>query len=588
MRSGLKLLRVSPRFFVIPGILGVGGTVLRLAVLGLFIPLVRVLLTQGNVAKLGRFDFLVKHIAGNHPVPVLFALLFTVTVMRGVCVYISKLVMARKSAQVEGDLSEVILRRHMWFGQQYYDLTRLGTNVNRIKKLPMQVARVLPVVDKIVVAAGSLALYVAAMMLLSWPLAIAAGFFLIAYYIGFRKLIGRLETLTDEADEADDQVASSTQELLTNLPLIKLHTEEETELATWREVARERDDVQRAKRKLLGLVDPLRGFFEIMVLLLFVATCSVLMGSADTGAVSKTIVFFFIMRRAMGSFSDLLNFPSEWSNVRRHVEKMQKVLDGRDKYIVPDGSLRFEGLTDHIVFENLHFAYARKGEVLHGVTFRIRKGRPAAIVGKTGSGKTTIFRLLLRLYDCPPGTISIDGTDIRAFQINSYLSRFAYAGPEPVFFDDTIRRNVTYGLEDVPEERLVKAARQAQALDFIRALENGFDETVGDRGKRLSAGEKQRLALMRVFLRDPDIVLLDEATSALDPETEARISEALQDFGRDKTVVMITHRLAMRQPGMWVVVLENGRVVEEGRRDEPRATGGERLLPSSTEQITEP
>jgi len=301
----------------------------------------------------------------------------------------------------------------------------------------------------------------------------------------------------------------------------------------------------------------------------------VLLRDLGAAAVSRYVIFFLIFRRAMSSFGQLQRIPAEWEHRREDLTRLFSTLDERGKFVVPEGSREFERLGSGIEACDLTFAYADKAPVLRNVSLRIPSGERTTIVGATGSGKSTFLQLVLRVYDCPPGSIRLDGIDIRELRTGSLLARVAYASSESLFFHDTIRRNVTYGLGQVDEGRLREAAARAQALTLIDSLERGFDEVVGDQGTRLSTGERQRLSLIRVFLRDPEVILFDEASSALDAATEARVLEELDKFAVGRTLVVVAHRLSGLGSDDHVVVFQEGRVEEQGRRDALLAVDGE-------------
>lgn len=227
-----------------------------------------------------------------------------------------------------------------------------------------------------------------------------------------------------------------------------------------------------------------------------------------------------------------------------------------------------------IAFEGVGFAYGDGNKALDGLGLSIAPGETVAIVGPSGAGKSTLFNLLLRLYDPQAGRVTLDGQDLRAFRLADIRSAMALVEQDPALFDDTIAANIALGRPGASPGDIEAAARQAQAADFIAALPEGYETRVGERGNRLSGGQRQRIALARAILRDAPILLLDEATSALDTETEQAIGTALQAFAKGRTVLVIAHRLSTVQWADRVIVLESGRVVEQGSHDALKGSGG--------------
>ncbi|MEP3441735.1 ABC transporter ATP-binding protein/permease [Sulfitobacter sp.] len=256
----------------------------------------------------------------------------------------------------------------------------------------------------------------------------------------------------------------------------------------------------------------------------------------------------------MGQMFDLLEQPAEITN----------------KPDAPD--LQVTG--GQVVLENVHFAYNADRQILKGVDLVAQPGETVAIVGSTGSGKSTIGRLLFRFYDVHAGSLKIDGQDVRDVTQNSLHRQIGVVPQDTVLFNDTIGYNIAYGRDGASQEDIEDAARAAQIHDFIMALPEGYQTSVGERGLKLSGGEKQRVGIARTLLKDPPILLLDEATSALDSETEHEIQDALRRAGQGRTVLTIAHRLSTIADADRIIVLESGHVVEQGTHEALLAQDG--------------
>ncbi|MBN9674457.1 ABCB family ABC transporter ATP-binding protein/permease [Salipiger bermudensis] len=227
-----------------------------------------------------------------------------------------------------------------------------------------------------------------------------------------------------------------------------------------------------------------------------------------------------------------------------------------------------------VVFDDVRFGYDPERPILKGVSLEVGAGQNVALVGPSGSGKSTIGRLLFRFYDVGGGAIRIDGQDLRDVTQDSLHGAIGVVPQDTVLFNDTIRYNIAYGRDGATEDEIVAAAQAAQIHGFIESLPEGYDTQVGERGLKLSGGEKQRVGIARTLLKNPPILLLDEATSALDTETEAEIQTALKRAGEGRTVITIAHRLSTIADADRIVVLENGEVVEEGTHEALLARGG--------------
>jgi ATP-binding cassette subfamily B protein len=227
-----------------------------------------------------------------------------------------------------------------------------------------------------------------------------------------------------------------------------------------------------------------------------------------------------------------------------------------------------------IRFEGVEFAYDARRQVLHGVSFVVPAGTTTAVVGASGAGKSTLARLLFRFYDVTGGAIRIDGHDLRSVTQQSLRTAIGIVPQDTVLFNDSLRYNVAYGRPDAGETEIEAAARAAQLSAFIGSLPLGWETPVGERGLKLSGGEKQRVAIARMLLKNPSVLVLDEATSALDSRNEAAIQEALRAVAAHRTTLVIAHRLSTIIDADQILVLDAGRIVERGRHDELLARGG--------------
>jgi subfamily B ATP-binding cassette protein MsbA len=255
-------------------------------------------------------------------------------------------------------------------------------------------------------------------------------------------------------------------------------------------------------------------------------------------------------------------------------ERIFEFLDAPIEIRDRDGARPFPGIEREIHFDGVSFAYRAGETVLEDVDVVVPRGSVLALVGPSGAGKTTLLDLLGRFYEPTEGRITVDGTDLREFSITSLRESLGIVSQETVLFHDTVRANIAYGMPDVSDEAVERAARAANAHDFVTALPDGYDTVVGERGAELSGGQRQRIAIARAILRDPPILIFDEATSALDTESERLVQAAIERLLAGRTVFVIAHRLSTVQRSDRIVVLDDGRVVERGTHAELLARGG--------------
>lgn len=335
------------------------------------------------------------------------------------------------------------------------------------------------------------------------------------------------------------------------------------------EIARYRDSVERlfntSKRKILLTTLFWSGisvmFMTTLVLIFWYGGLEVLAGRLTAGDLVAFIFYAFSISRSISQMSSLYtSINSAIGASDRIFELMDEAPDVEDQ----PGAPALEVLEGRVTFENVTFGYEKKRPVLKRISFEIEPGQTVAVVGPSGAGKTTMINLIPRFFDVQEGRILVDGIDIRTVQKHSLRNRIAIVPQDVHLFGTTVKENILYGKLDADDAEIERAAQDANALEFIRELPGEFDSLVGEKGVKLSGGQKQRLAIARALLKDPSILLLDEATSSLDSESEIQIQQALDRLMKNRTSFIIAHRLSTVQHADRILVLDQGRIVEEG------------------------
>ncbi len=250
-----------------------------------------------------------------------------------------------------------------------------------------------------------------------------------------------------------------------------------------------------------------------------------------------------------------------------HCEAVYSIQNDRITHI-EDGEKELTSFKSNIQFDNVSFAYKGGSKIIKDISITLEKGKTTAIVGRSGVGKTTIINLLLRLFDVNEGEIRIDGLNIKEYKLSSWLNKIGFVSQDTFIFNDTTKNNITFRSEKYSDEEVIKAAKYADAHSFITELPEGYDTIVGDKGMRLSGGQAQRIAVARAMIREPEILIFDEATNALDSISEEAVQNAINEISRDHTVIVIAHRLSTIVNADKILVLEDGRIAEEGAHEE--------------------
>ena len=291
----------------------------------------------------------------------------------------------------------------------------------------------------------------------------------------------------------------------------------------------------------------------------------------------RLLPFLYIITRIIPILKNVSSTQATISTYWPSINTIHNLLRTDNKQFVIDGHEPFPVLQDNIHFNEITFSYNKNDAVvLKKVDFSIPKGKTTAFVGHSGAGKSTIINILMRFYDPDTGEILIDGKPLKRYRLESYRSKIGIVSQDTFLFHDTMKKNIVFGLENVPtDERIIAAAQKAGAHEFIMNLSDGYNTVLGERGVKLSGGQKQRISIARAILRDPEILVLDEATSSLDTYTEKLIYDAIKKLRQDRTVIMIAHRLSTIQDAEKIIVLKDGRVVETGDAQELIQQNGE-------------
>jgi subfamily B ATP-binding cassette protein MsbA len=286
---------------------------------------------------------------------------------------------------------------------------------------------------------------------------------------------------------------------------------------------------------------------------------------------SEFLTFLIAVFQIMPPVKELTSVNNRIQESTSAAKRVFEILDIEPDIKEAPNAIELKEFKDEIVFENVWFSYngTKNGDfILKGINLKVKKGEILAIVGPSGAGKSTLVDLIPRFYDPTKGRILIDGIDLRMIKIKSLREKIGIVTQETILFNDTIRNNIAYGLEDCPIDKIIEVAKAANAHDFIMQLPNGYDTVIGERGMKLSGGQRQRISIARALLKNPPILILDEATSNLDAESEILVQEAIERLMQNRTVFVIAHRLSTIRNADRIIVIDNGRIVQEGKHEE--------------------
>ena len=445
-------------------------------------------------------------------------------------------------------------------------LQRVITDVDQAKTVVNStLARLLQNVFEIAVAAAIL-------VSVSWRLTLLAFIGAPLLILGMQFLVTRLRRHSRARADEWGEITAHVSERLGAMKLIRSYGAEAQERSRFHQQATTyRRRVIRTQR-YSTLTSPLSELFGgmVLVMILWGGTRAVAGGDLTPQAL---IAFLITALRMMSPIKSLSQFPATIAVALASADRVYQLLDTPSTEVdAPDA--RPARFAREIAFDHVVFRYGEDRDVLHDVSFSIKRGEVVALVGPSGSGKTTLVEMLPRLHDPAAGTVSLDGVSLTALTRSSLRALMGMVSQDTVLLNDTVQNNITFGHPGATDAQVEAAARAANAHDFIAQLPEGYATVLGERGTRLSGGQRQRIAIARALLRDPPILLLDEATSALDTESERLVQEAIDRLMQDRTALVIAHRLATVRDADRILVLEDGRIVDQGTHDALYQRGG--------------
>ncbi|MEP0917155.1 ABC transporter ATP-binding protein/permease [Leptolyngbya sp. DQ-M1] len=565
IRGLLPFLELYPWAIPTIVVLGILSSLSEGLGISLFIPLFESLQqpdSQGTSNSFLRFlTQVLGNVSPNQRFFLIALFIFGCILVKSCLTYGNAILFAWLDSRIGHQLRSKIHQQLMRVSYSFIESSESGRFMNTLGTETWQTSQALKVFVNLIIDICTVLVLVGFLLLISWQLTLIVSAVIGLISLSIQTITRRVKPYSYEAVEANKRLAGRMWESLGGMRVIRSFGRESYEQARFDAASGQVRDMFFKLAVLSGIVPPLSELLSA-TLVLFILVVAV--NQAQT-TLPTLLTFVFILYRLQPKIKQIDSACVSLLGLTSSIAEVSTLLDRSDKPYLQSGALPFPGLQQSISFRNVAFRYpAQTKPAVEDISIWIPPGKTTALVGPSGAGKSTLIHLLCRFCDPSEGEIYVNGTPLQKFNLNAWRDRLAIVSQDVFMFSSTIRENIAYGRLDATDDEIIAAAQLANAHNFILQLPYGYETEMGDRGMRLSGGQRQRIALARAIVRDPDILILDEATNALDSISEDLIQQALATLSQNRTVIVIAHRLSTIEQADQIIVMDHGRVVEQG------------------------
>lgn len=502
---------------------------------------------------------------------IVFVLSFSlviIAILEGILNYVQRFVLTIISERATFELRQNMYNSLLGQSFSFYDRQRTGQLMSRATGDINMLGRFFNFAFRMIVSSTLLLLLVLySMITLNLELTIISSIVLPFIFYATRNYSKKIRPMWSMVREQNGVITSVLQENLSGIRVVRGFNQEYFEEEKFRKECQIYFDMNMVMAKLRAFFMPLAAFISAIgtVMILWFGGNQVISGVLSLGTI---VAFYFYLTQLMGPVRMVGFMTSMLVRAITAAERVFEIIDAEVDVKDSKNAVELEKTQGHIIFEDVSFSYDGQNMVLMDINFEAKPGQTIAILGGTGSGKSSIINLIPRFYDVASGTIKVDGKDIRDFVIKSLRAHIGIVRQDPFIFNTSLRENIAYGVKNASLEAVMEAAKTAKIHEFIVSLPEGYGTLVGERGVTLSGGQRQRLAIARALLKNPKILILDDSTSSVDTQTEYEIQKDLEDLMKNRTNFIITQRLSSIKQVDFIIVLEDGRIIEKGVHEE--------------------
>ncbi|MGG6267748.1 ABC transporter ATP-binding protein [Leptolyngbya sp. AN03gr2] len=505
----------------------------------------------------------------------MMGLILLAILLKNTTSYASTLTSGHLSRSLVSDIRKEGLQLLLDVDLDFYIKTKVGDLINRLGGEIGSTATAIRTAVQMLSTMITIFVFLAILLSISWQLTLISTLLLAIVSLSNGFFVKRAKRYGKQLSDQSRDYSVAVLEMLSGIRLVKATGNEPYEYQKIEQLISDREKADFDSQANSALVPPINEMAGLIVVVAILLLGRIFFRNQLESLSAVLLTYLLVLFRMLPFVGQLNNARSSFANLAPSVSVVNDFLQREGKPFMSKGHIPYSGMVEGIRFEQLAFTYpGHDRQVLNQVDLWLPKGTTLALVGSSGAGKSTLADLLPRFYDPSAGRILIDDRDLKDFEIHSLRQAMGIVSQDTFLFNDSVRNNLAYARRDATDDQIIEAAKRANAYEFIVKLPQGFDTLIGDRGVMLSGGQRQRLAIARALLRDPDILILDEATSALDTVSERLVQSAIDELSRDRTTLVIAHRLSTVQNADQIAVLDKGRVVEVGTHTELLKQGG--------------